>query len=306
MRDIKPLLLVLLSVGFVGTWVYHLYDKARYTTHTASADSGQASIPLSVRDSLQEAYAQAINNLDYKLDSSQITADSLQLQLTLKVNEINKLRREIGGILRNRNASNEELGLAKTKMTELENRVEELRVQNSTMEEEKQMLSTTLQKLTDEMKFLEQNIRTLGDENKVLSEKIRSASVFVASDINFAAIDARDSREVETSNSRKADKFVASFLLQNNVQEFRNVEVYVVITSPGGEVLQSSTWDSGTFTTRAGSKKNFTRQIKFDYDKGEQKKLIFSLDVASIQKGSYTFEIWHGGVMIGRAMLGMK
>jgi chromosome segregation ATPase len=127
---------------------------------------------MNVRDSLQEAYAQAINNLDYKLDSSQITADSLQLQLTLKVNEINRLRREIGGILRNRNASTEELGLAKTKMTELENRVEELRVQNSTMEEEKQMLSNTLQKLSDEMKFLEQNIRTLGDENKVLTEKI--------------------------------------------------------------------------------------------------------------------------------------
>ncbi len=307
MKDIKPLLLILLSIGLVGTWVFHLYDKAQYSTQIASASTvDSAAVERNIRDSLQQAYAQAISNLDFKLDSSQITADSLQLQLTLRVNEINKLRREIGGILKNRNATKEELNLAREKMGELETRVEELRVQNTSMEEEKEMLNTTLQKLTDEVKFLEQNIRTLDEENKSLSEKIRLASVFVATDINYAAIDAREVKEVETNQAKKADKFVASFTLQNNVQEFRNVEVYIVITGPDGKVLQSSTWDSGTFSARNGSKVEYTRQIKFDYERGEQKRLIFSLDVNNLSKGIYNLQIYHGGLFIGKAAQALR
>jgi len=299
MKDIKPLLLVLLSVGFVGTWVYHLYDKARYASPVAGISTTDPSVD--VRDSLQRAYSDAVSNLDFKLDSSRITADSLQYQLTLRVNEINKLRREIGGILKNRNASKTELELAKSKMGELETKVEELRSQNTSMEEEKQKLNSTLSRLSDEVKFLEQNIRNLDTENKVLAEKIKAASVFLASDISFSAIDVKEVKEVETNQAKKADKFVASFTLQNNVQAFMNVEVVIVITAPDGQVLQSSTWDSGIFETRNGIKKNFTRKIKFDYEKGEQKKLIFSLDVSNIKKGNYQLEIWHGGVLVGRS-----
>src|SRR5690606_40020783 len=77
MKDIKPLLLILLSIGLVGTWVFHLYDKAQYSTQIASASTvDSAAVERNIRDSLQQAYAQAISNLDFKLDSSQITADS--------------------------------------------------------------------------------------------------------------------------------------------------------------------------------------------------------------------------------------
>lgn len=306
MRDIKPLLLVLLSVGFVGTWVYHLYDKSRYASQTAGVSSDTGKVAADVRDSLQRAYSETISNLDFKLDSSQITADSLQVQLALRVNEINKLRREIGGILKNRYASKEELNLAKSKMGELENKVEQLRNQNATMEQEKEKLSSTLSRLSDEVKYLEQNIKTLDTENKSLSEKIKAASVFVASDINFSAIDIRDSKEVETVTAKKADKFVASFALQNNVQAYMNVEAVIVIVGPDGQVLQSSTWDSGSFETKTGVRKDFTRKIRFDYEKGESKKLIFSLEVSNIKKGNYNFEIWHNGVMIGKSMQSLK
>jgi hypothetical protein len=48
------------------------------------------------------------------------------------------------------------------------------------------------------------------------------------------------------------------------------------------------------------ARKNYTRKIKFDYEKGEQKHLLFSIDTERCQKGVYTFQVWHNGIMIGR------
>jgi hypothetical protein len=109
----------------------------------------------------------------------------------------------------------------------------------------------------------------------------------------------RPDKEQETSLARKADKFVASFVLQNNFNEYMNAEVMVVITEPDGRVLQSSTWDSGSFETKTEGKKNYTRKVRFDYNKGEQKALIFTLDVDVFQKGTYTLQIWHNGILVG-------
>ena len=66
--------------------------------------------------------------------------------------------------------------------------------------------------------------------------------------------------------------------------------------------MQSTVWDSGTFEAKNDGRKNFTRKIKFDYEKGEQKYLLFTVDADNCQKGIYTFQVWHNGIMIGQAI----
>jgi hypothetical protein len=299
MRDIRSLLLVLLSTGLVATWVYHIYDKARYSQVKPAMPIADTAVLGTMRDSLQKAYSEKVNDLDLRLDSTRSTTDSLQAQLTRRVDEINRLKSEINRVLKNPNSNSSQLKEARQMMIELEERVEELRNQNTFMESEKQDLTVKLQQMTGEAGKMEQNIRRLDEENKDLREKIKSASVFVVSALHFAAIDLRNDKEVETAQSKKADKFVASFILQNNLSALMNAEVFVVISEPDGHVLQSSTWDSGTFDTKAEGKKNFTRRVKFDYEKGEQKHLIFSLDADNFQKGKYTLQLWHMGVLVG-------
>lgn len=300
MKDIRSLLLVLLSVGLVTTWLYHFYDKSNYS-HRVSGSTVIDSMAIAdnIRDSLQKAYTATINDRDFKLDSSRNASDSLRILLTSRVREINKLKGEISSILKNPNSTSSQLKEARKKMTELEEKVEQLRNQNSSMETEKQTLVAKLDQVSSEVTSLEQNIRKLDEENKDLKEKIIQASVFMASALHFTAIDERDTKEQETAQSKKADKFVASFILQNNLNQYLNAEVFVVVTEPDGRVLQSSTWDSGTFDSKTEGKKSFTRRIKFDYEKGEQKRLIFSLDADSFQKGAYTLQVWHQGILIG-------
>ncbi|MBL7740136.1 MAG: hypothetical protein JNK14_13040 [Chitinophagaceae bacterium] len=300
MKDIRSLLLVLLSVGFVATWVYHIYDKTTYVRSAGSSSQADSTaIANRVRDSLEKAYSATISSLDVKLDSSRNTSDSLQAQLTYRVGEINRLKNEISSILKSPAAGATQLREAKKKMTELEEKIDELRSDNSSMEAEKISLTSQLEKMTGEAVSLEQNIRKLDDENKQLKEKIKEASVFMASALHFTAIDFRNDKEVETAQSKKADKFIASFIVQNNLNQYMNAEVVVVVTEPDGKILQNSAWDSGIFDTRSGVKKNFTRKIRFDYEKGEQKQLIFSLDTDAFQKGKYVFQVWHQGMLIG-------
>ncbi len=142
-------------------------------------------------------------------------------------------------------------------------------------------------------------------KNAALQEKIALASVFVASDIRLTAVNMRGSRETETTQSKKADKLVVSFVLQNHLQDYPNSEIAIVIVQPDRQVLQNPNWDSGSMDTQAG-RKNYTRMIRFDYAKGEQKALTFSLDVDEFQKGNYLLEVWHKGILIGKAVTGLE
>jgi chromosome segregation ATPase len=103
---------------------------------TKSETNSVDSIELAnrVRDSLQKSYSATISTLDVQLDSSKNTSDSLhtelsikQAQLANKVNEVNKLKSEITGILKNPKSTNTELTIARQKMNELEVIVQDLR-----------------------------------------------------------------------------------------------------------------------------------------------------------------------------------
>ena len=114
-------------------------------------------------------------------------------------------------------------------------------------------------------------------------------------------MDVRASKETETAQAKKADKFVISFVVQNNINDYNSAEVYVVVKQPDDQVLQNPVWESGSMASRNGQKE-YTRKVKFEYNKGEAKKLLFSLDPDSYQKGNYTVQLYHNGSMIGQTI----
>jgi len=302
MRDLKPLLLVLLSIILIFTWVYHFYDKSTYvhqSTELSVKDS--TSVGRAIRDSLKNLYAAAILELDTRLDSSQENTALLQNRLATRLDEIEQLKSEIRNILSKQNFTAEDLVEARKKIAELQQKVDQLSGQKLSMEEEKKQLSNTLLQLTENVDSLQMNIRRLSLENEALNEKVSLASVFVASEVKIDAVESRGAAEESTSQAKRADKFIASFIVQNRVNNFTSAEVTTVLVKPDGQVLQSTVWDSGSFDARNEGKKNYTRKIKFDYEKGEEKHLLFSIDTEKCQKGVYTFQVWHNGILIGKA-----
>jgi len=292
----------MLSVGLVGTWVYHLYDKTQYSkkrTEVFIKDS--IAVAEAVRDSLQKIYTSTINELDTRLDSTRTNADSLTFQLNTKLDEIFKLKREIDYILKNRGSTKSDMKLAKEKIGELQGLIEELKGQKEMMEEEKKQLSSIMTQLSGEVSGLQQTMTKLDAENKVLKEKVNLASVFVASELKLIPVTTKNNKEQEINSANKAEKLIVSFTIQNNVNSYDNAEVYVIITQPDGSIFKPDIWESSSsLETYKGEKKGYTRKIKFEYEKGEPKSLIFSLNPDGFQKGSYSLQLYHNGYLIGK------
>ena len=250
MRDIKSLLLLLLSAGLISTWIYHLYDKTQYSqrrTEVYIKDS--IAVAEGIRDSLYKIYNATITDLDTRLDSTATSSDSLQSELTIKAEQIRNLQKEINGILGKKGATREDLTIARRKISELQKMIEDLRSRNRSMEDEQKRLNAVMAQLNGDIQGLQQNMKRLDEENKQLTEKINVASVFVASELRLASMMVKGTREEETSQAKKVKKFVISFLVQNNISQYNNAEVFVVVTGPDGEVMQSPVWESRTMDT---------------------------------------------------------
>ncbi|HEX7844594.1 MAG TPA: hypothetical protein VF476_02270 [Chitinophagaceae bacterium] len=301
MRDTKSILLVMLSTGLVGTWTYHLYDKTQYlNTRKEIYVKDSAAVAQAVQDSLQKVYSHTINNLDAQLDSTKNNAGQLQGQLDNKLAEINRLRSEIAAIIKKNDVKKEDLDLARSKTVKLQQLVAELENKNTSIEDEKRQIAAVLDKVNVQVKNLEGNVQQLNQENKVLTEKITAASTLMASDIKFSPVTVKNNKEQETSQAKKASKLVLSFTVQNNIADYENAEVFVVVTQPDGKIVKNDdVWEVPT-TLQNGSRVNFTRRVRFEYHKGESKQLLFSLNAEEYLKGTYTMQLYHNGFMIGQ------
>ncbi|HNR15523.1 MAG TPA: hypothetical protein PKG90_02530 [Chitinophagaceae bacterium] len=302
MKDIKTLLLVMLSVGLVGTWVYHLYDKTQYTNHRKEIFiKDSIAVAEAVQDSLRKIYATSLNNLDQQLSATRSGADSLKTELNVKLGEINRLRSEINGILRNRGASQSDMTTARKKIAELQVLVDELRGEKTNIEEEKKRLNEVMLQLNGEITGLQQSMKKLGDENRILSEKVDRASLFVASEIRLSPVMLKNDKEQETNIAKKVSKLIVSFAVQNNINDYNNAEIFIIITQPDGKVLTPDVWESASpMITHTGERKSYTRKIKFEYLKSETKRLTFSLNADNYLPGNYTLQLYHSGNLIGQ------
>jgi len=300
MRDSKPLLLALLAAGLVITWVYHIYDKSKYANLTREVFvKDSTAVAEAVTDSLRQYYTRTLDQLGTEKMQIDSSNSLLKGELRTKVDEINKLRTEIGTILKRKNLTQSDLAEAKTMIDDLQNRIDDLKTENTSLTDERAKLSNVLAQLNGEMNSLQQNMQRVSAENKELTQKINDASIFIASEVKFAAVTVKDQKETETTQQKKASKFVTSFTVQNNIISVDNAEVVVVISDPAGKPLNTEVWDAGSFETKTDGRKIYTRKVKFDYSKGETKHLIFSLEPDSFEKGTYKLSLYHNGVRIG-------
>jgi predicted RNase H-like nuclease (RuvC/YqgF family) len=255
-----------------------------------------------VSDSLKKIFTKTLDELSVEklnIDSANAT---LKSELDVRISEINNLKNNIGLILKKKNLTQADLSEARGKIRDLQNKIESIRNENASLADERKRLNSILAQLNIEMNSLQQTMQKVKAENSELARKINEASTFVASEIKFSAVNLRfDQNEIETRQVKKADKFAASFVVQNNIADFQNAELVIIIAAPDGKTLNTEVWDAGSFETKTEGRKNFTRKMKFEYNKGEAKRLLFTLQPGVFEKGTYTFSLYHNGIKIGEA-----
>ena len=308
MRDTKSLLLLLVSLllvivsfGLLWTWGYRFYKNEEIKTEAKIVVVDSLAIAGKISDSLQKAYTATLHELDMQLDSTLSNTDSLKSELDIKLGEFYRLRNEITTILKNRN-NNSDFNVAKQKISELQNKVQDISVKNTDVENENKKLADVLNQLGNSNNKTDKNSRQAVVENKTALEKANPVyPVFTASDMKFAALMIDDDKESETTIAEKADKLMGSFSVINYNSQLTNAQMVVVVLQPDGRVLKTSGWESGTFNTPEG-KKVYSYKLNFSYSRGEVKRLLFSLQANKLVKGNYTMELYYNGLLIGKTV----
>ena len=305
---IVSLLLFLMSFVILCTWGYNAYykekdaknGKATLIKDTAAIGKATREIANATRDSLQKVYAATIQNLDRRFDSTLNYADTLKGSLNVKLAEFYKLKQEISDILKDR-SNNADLGLAKRKIAELQKRIDELLGKNNEVEQENKRLYAMIKQLSSERAGVaDQGVRPVLFDGKPVPDKSTAPeNIFQAYDLRLSAIMVTDDKELETYQAMQTDKFVGSFIVKNNNAINNVAEMVVVVVQPDGKVIQKSTWESGTFESTDG-KKIYSCKMRFDYTRGEPKKLLFSLSADKFLKGNYTMQVYYNGMLIGK------
>jgi predicted nuclease with TOPRIM domain len=296
MKDSKNLLLILVSAGLTLTWVYHLYDKSHYSSHPYEVlVKDSLATQEAIKDSLQKLF----NEKTHELDTTRLATDSLKGSLDSTRIKIYELRRQISDILKNRTVTKADLRKARDLISEYKDKIEEMKAQNNDLEFERHRLSGELTQLNDEMKGLQENMQKITQENKELTETINQASTFIASDLHLSAVTTRSDKDVEASSARKADKFVFSFTVQNNIVKNSFYDVYVVITQPGNKVLQNDVWGADYFVSKTEGNKPYTTKIHFEYTRGEKKKILYTLQPDNFIPGTYMMQVYQNGISLG-------
>ena len=89
--------------------------------------------------------------------------------------------------------------------------------------------------------------------------------------------------------------------MQNNIADYPNAELVIIIKEPSGKTMSTEVWDAGSFETKTEGRKGYTRKMKFEYIKAEAKKLLFTIQPEIFEKGIYKFNLYHNGTKIADA-----
>jgi hypothetical protein len=294
----------------LATWLYfflrsnNMYQPLVVTEKSNSTKPVVASTDAAmqnIRDSLQQLYTITTRELDSQIDSTRSNLDTLKSHLDTKMTESADLRSEILSLLKSSSNGNEGMELARQKIALLQQKVNDLRRINADVEVENRRLRLLLNRAasqgTAQNVFDERSISTPSE--RINAETISSSQPVTISELRLTAVQLEEDREKETSQAQQAEKFVGSFTVKSSTAKPGNDEIIVVVLQPDGQVLQNSTWESGTFDTKDG-KRVYSLKVRCDNAKEDPRPYKFYLNSDRFQKGNYTMQLYRNGNVIGR------
>lgn len=312
-----------LALGILGYTFYRKVDKAM-VMQSAPQPADR------IRDSLLTVYSQTIQQLEKKLGATYTSADSLENSLSLKLDEYYRTKDELIALISNP-TSDSDFELARKKIDELQVRMAALRRTNANISEENQKLYTVLDEIrkqsitatntrnTTPTPAPPLTVSTVDAQQEAAEGELEvSRPVSIAS---RAALEEPKNRmtpvekpvnvikryfqtsdlsieKVDSRNDTETMELIGSFAVKNISNETAKGDIMIVVTQPNGKVLQKSGWESGTFYSEHG-KKIYSCKLRVENESGEARKLTFSLMGDKSLTGTYTFQIYHNGMLIG-------
>lgn len=287
---IFALIMVTISFVLISIWGYHFYYAGK---NKQAVPKGKPPARKTEKFSIPDSVLSIVKDFNQggkdENDSIEIPVDT---ELASRIVEFNRLKNEIAEILRKR-SSTHEISEANEKISQLQESVEALKNKNDTIIRENERLTQMIKNLAEKKKNA---AVTTKSGSKHIAKSAASLPVLV-SHLRFLAYSLNDEKK-ETNIASKTERLYGSF--QINIKSYNtNNFIYVVVIQPNGKTLLNPAAVSNTFETHDG-KKVYSALIRLDNKKDNGFRLGFSIDSPNFQKGKYTMQIYHQGLMIGR------
>ena len=261
-----------------------------YTTQVTSLDSAKNAI---------QADFIAVSA---KADSLTQQNTELQGDLLAKSNDIQKLKSNISGILRKKNATDKELAEAKSMIADLNGKVAGLLTDLAKAQEENKVLTVKNENLTTENANLNTNLTATTKEKERLQDL---GSTLHASTFSIQAVRVKeDGSEKVTKSAKRANTIRLSFQIdKNKITPSGAQDLYICITAPNG----ASFTEGGKINTREDGTKAYSNKISVQYVQNAVLPISYDVKQASkFVEGEYLVEVYHNGFKIGEGKTSLK
>jgi hypothetical protein len=302
-KDYRNLYITLLAVGIVGTVGYGILSNS----HEQSVQQVQQTQIAKVSDDKDQVQRNFDNALT-RLDSLTGSNNKMQGMLASSQKDIDKLKNQIRGILRNKSLTEGEKKKAESLIAEMNQKISGMEQDVTRLTQENQGLSQDNQQLTQDKDKLTSDVQTTTTANEDLAKKVDIASTLVAGNIRITPVqDKKNGEEKITDKAKKVNELKIAFDVSNRIAADGQTDIYVCITGPDGKLISVPAMGSGTFTTRDEGDKTFTSKVSVAFAAGKPMPVQVSWKQdGGFQTGEYKIEIYHNGFKIGEGTKELK
>lgn len=300
----RNILTAILVIVLLGTWGYIIWDKNKNRQEKQELTS-QIVESDSSKNELQRELNDAAMRLDM-LKTSNSKADSL---LRTKDKDIDGLKSRIQSILNDKNATQAQLAEARRLIGQLKGNIENYTAEIESLKNENIQLTAEKRTVTLDR---DRQKRNYDSATTVITEKeqvIDIGSTLHASDFSIVGINEKNNgKEKETTKAKRVDKLRISFNIdENRITPSGPKDLYVSITQPDGRPVVVDALGSGTFVTREGIERPYTKKVQINYVQGQKEPVSVEWSQNSdFQTGNYKIEIYNNGFKIGEGVRTFK
>ena len=289
--------IVVLVIALIGSWIYFV-NTNNTKTEIITNYTAEVAVLDSTKNSIQADFIAA----SAKVDSLNQENTGLQGELQEKSVAIQKLKLNISNILRKKEATDKELGEAKSMISELNGKVNNLLADLGKAQEENKQLNAQNQELTTQNSSLSSNLNTTKKEKERLQD---IGSTLHASTFTIQAIRIKSNgSERATATAKRANLIRLAFMIdKNRITPSGNQELYVCITGPDGKAIG----DGGNFNTREDGARSYANKLSVVYEQNVALPVSYDFKQSNkFTEGEYKVEVYHNGFKIGEGKTVLK
>ena len=289
--------IVVLVIALIGSWIYFV-NTNNTKTEIITNYTAEVAVLDSTKNSIQADFIAA----SAKVDSLNQENTGLQGELQEKSVAIQKLKINISNILRKKEATDKELGEAKSMIAELNGKVNNLLADLGKAQEENKQLNAQNQELTTQNSSLSSNLNTTKKEKERLQD---IGSTLHASTFTIQAIRVKSNgSERTTATAKRANLIRLAFMIdKNRITPSGTQELYVCITGPDGKAIG----DGGNFNTREDGARIYANKLSVVYEQNVALPVSYDFKQSNkFTEGEYKVEVYNNGFKIGEGKTALK